>query len=193
MSDRAAPRDVRTLWLLRHAKTVTDPPRGGSDYDRVLAPRGRRDATALGRLLGGAGSRDGRASEALAGAPLPDVVLASSAVRTTATARLVLDQLSDPPELRLLDELYGDDPEDVVALLRTLPDQAAGAMVVGHNPTAHALALHLLSPDDGAGPSRGVKGGFPTCALGVYRFATDRWSDVRLQSATLVALLRPPY
>ena len=45
----------RTLWLLRHAKAVTDPPPGGSDFDRVLAPRGRRDATALGRLFAGHG------------------------------------------------------------------------------------------------------------------------------------------
>ena len=46
---------ARTLWLLRHAKTVTDPPPGGTDFDRVLAPRGRRDATALGHLFSGTG------------------------------------------------------------------------------------------------------------------------------------------
>ena len=38
----AAVKGSRTLWLLRHAKAVTDPPPGGSDFDRVLAPRGRR-------------------------------------------------------------------------------------------------------------------------------------------------------
>ena len=32
----------RYLWLLRHAKTVTDPPPGGSDFDRVLAPRDKK-------------------------------------------------------------------------------------------------------------------------------------------------------
>ena len=45
----------RTLWLLRHAKAVADPPPGGEDFDRVLAPRGRRDAEALGRLIGPGG------------------------------------------------------------------------------------------------------------------------------------------
>ena len=45
----------RMLWLLRHAKTVTDPPPGGADFDRVLTPRGRRDAAALGHLFAGAG------------------------------------------------------------------------------------------------------------------------------------------
>ena len=41
-----------TLWLLRHAKAVADPPSGGEDFDRVLAPRGRRDGAALGNLIG---------------------------------------------------------------------------------------------------------------------------------------------
>ena len=69
----------RTLWLLRHAKTVTDPPPGGSDFDRVLAPRGRRDATALGRLFAGRGEGLGPALE---GVPLPTVALVSPAART---------------------------------------------------------------------------------------------------------------
>ena len=55
---------TRTLWLLRHAKTVTDPPPGGTDFDRVLAPRGRRDATALGRLFAGSGDGLGPGLEA---------------------------------------------------------------------------------------------------------------------------------
>ena len=57
------PKAGRTLWLLRHAKTVTDPPPGGDDFDRVLAPRGRRDAKALGRLFAGAGEGLGPALE----------------------------------------------------------------------------------------------------------------------------------
>ena len=51
----AAKAAARTLWLLRHAKTATDPPPGGADFDRVLAPRGRRDGAALGRLFAGQG------------------------------------------------------------------------------------------------------------------------------------------
>ncbi len=77
----------RTLWLLRHAKTVTDPPPGGADFDRVLAPRGRRDATALGRLFAGSGEGLG---PALKRAPRPQVALVSPAARTAATAELVL-------------------------------------------------------------------------------------------------------
>jgi phosphohistidine phosphatase len=180
----------RTLWLLRHAKAVTDPPPGGSDFDRVLAPRGRRDAAALGRLLAGHGEGLG---PALKGVTLPQVALVSSAARTAQTAEPALAGMAEPPELRLVDELYGADPEEVLAVVRDLPDDVTSAMVVGHNPTAHALAHALLSRRDKKGRSRVVRHGFPTCALGVYAFEVQRWADVASGTAKLVAMMMPPY
>jgi phosphohistidine phosphatase len=177
-----------TLWLLRHAKTVTDPPEGGSDFDRVLAPRGRRDATALGQLFG----RDGSALD-LDGVALPQRALVSPAVRTAATADLVLSDLVRPPKLVLDHALYGADPEEVLDRLRKLPKTVTSAMVVGHNPTAHALAQGFISHKDKAGRELAARRGFPTCALGIYRFTVAQWSEVGAQSATLVALLIPPY
>ncbi len=180
----------RYLWLLRHAKAVADPPAGGSDFDRVLAPRGRRDATALGRLFTGQAEALG---PALHGVPRPTVALVSPAARTAQTAELVLAALAEPPETRLEDQLYGADPEEVLTLLRTLPGSVTSAMVVGHNPTAHALAQGLIAAHDKLARSLGVRHGFPTCALGVYGFEIERWEDVQPQSAALVAIMVPPY
>jgi phosphohistidine phosphatase len=184
------PKAGRTLWLLRHAKTVTDPPPGGADFDRVLAPRGRRDATALGRLFAGAGEGLGPGLDAV---PRPKIALISPAARTAATAELVLAEVADPPESRLEKGLYEADPEEVLALLRDLPDDVDAAMVVGHNPTAHALSQGLLSTRDKKGLSSAVRNGFPTCALGVYAFKVDHWSDIAARSAKLMAILAPPY
>jgi phosphohistidine phosphatase len=184
------PRAGRTLWLLRHAKTVTDPPPGGADFDRVLAPRGRRDAAALGRLFAGDGEGLG---PGLRQAPRPKVALVSPAARTAATAELVLAEMADPPECRLEKGLYGADPEEVLAFMRDLPDDIDAAMVVGHNPTAHALSQGLLSARDKKGLSSAVRNGFPTCALGVYAFNVDRWADVAARGAKLVAIMAPPY
>ncbi len=193
MSDRPAPPPgVRTLWLLRHAKAVADPPRGGSDFDRVLAPRGRKAAAALGRLLADRPREEG-GSNPLAGVPFPQVALVSPAARTSATAELALAELGDPPEIRLVEELYGAGPDDVLILLRALPRPTRSAMVVGHNPTMHALAQGLLAAADEAGRSLTARQGFPTCALGVYRLETGGWLDLQAETATLVALLRPPY
>jgi phosphohistidine phosphatase len=181
---------ARTLWLLRHAKTVTDPPPGGTDFDRVLAPRGRRDATALAALFG----TDGRGlGHSLGDAPLPELALVSPAARTVATAEMALAELEVRPEQRMVPDLYGAEPEDVVALLQTLSDAVTSVMVVGHNPTAHALSQGLIAKRDKAGHDLATKRGFPTCSLGVYVFAVDRWAVVKTRSATLAGLIIPPF
>jgi phosphohistidine phosphatase len=178
----------RTLWLLRHAKAVADPPPGGDDFDRVLAPRGRRDAQALGQLVAQHGT-----GPAPGGEPPPQMALVSPAARTMATAELVLAGVTPHPRRLAPSNLYGGDPEDVLRHLRSLDDGVKSAMVVGHNPTAHALALGLLDLDDKEGRDVVVRRGFPTCALGIYRLDIARWADVEGQCAVLSALLIPPF
>jgi phosphohistidine phosphatase len=180
----------RYVWLLRHAKAVTDPPPGGSDFDRVLAPRGRRDATALGRLF--AGQEQGL-GPTLQGIPPPAVALVSPAARTLATAELALATMAEPPALRFEETLYGAQPFEVLALLQALDEGMAAVMVVGHNPTAQALSVDLLARRDKKALSLAERRGFPTCALGVYAFSAHHWADVDFEAAKLVALLAPPY
>jgi phosphohistidine phosphatase len=178
----------RILWLLRHAKTVADPPPGGTDFDRPLAPRGRRDATALGHLL----SPDA-AGLGLKKVRLPQVALVSPAARTAATAELVLADLTEPPRSELVAGLYEADPNDVLDQLRGLDDDVTSAMVVGHNPTAHALAQGLLSDADKHGRHLVQRRGFPTCALGIYSFHLDHWTDVDGRQGHLEGLFIPPF
>jgi phosphohistidine phosphatase len=178
---------ARTLWLLRHAKAVADPPDGGDDFDRVLAPRGRRDAEALGRLVAPYGRGSGPGGE-----PLPQVAFVSPAARTMATADLVLADVRPSPTRTSPDNLYGAEPEDVLTRLRRLDDEVTSVMVVGHNPTAQALALGLLDAHD-TRRDEVVRRGFPTCALGIYRLEIARWADVEGQCASLVQLLTPPF
>jgi len=180
---------ARTLWLLRHAKTLREPPPGGADFDRTLAPRGQRDAEALGRLFSGKAEALGL-PKSLA---LPTVALVSSAARTAATAELVLAGLSNPPDCRLQKTLYGADPDEVIDHLRALEDDVRAAMVVGHNPTAFDLSQGLIADSDKKGLALATRRGFPTCALGIYRFRVERWREVSLKSAKLVELLTPPY
>jgi phosphohistidine phosphatase len=178
----------KTLWLLRHAKTVADPPPGGTDFDRVLAPRGRRDAGALAARFAPKGTLPG-----LSQVTRPTLALVSPAARTAATADLVLAHMKRPPAVELVDDLYGAEPEDVLSLLRALPDETASVMVVGHNPTAHALAMGLIAKSDKKGYDLAVRRSFPTCALGVYRFEVESWHDVGAHTAKLVGLLIPPF
>jgi phosphohistidine phosphatase len=177
----------RTLWLLRHAKAVADPPDGGDDFDRVLAPRGRRDAEALGRLVARRGSAWRSGAESL-----PQIAFVSPAARTMATADLVLAGVTLQPRRSSPADLYGAEPEDVLRRLRKVDDGVTSVMVVGHNPTAQALALGLLDLED-KGRDDVIRRGFPTCALGIYRLDIAQWADVGGQCASLVDLLTPPF
>jgi phosphohistidine phosphatase len=178
----------RTLWLLRHAKTVAEPPPGGDDFDRVLAPRGRRDAEALGRLF----AQHGEEFSPLGGEPIPQVAFVSPAARTMATVDRVLTNVTPPPRRMVADDLYGAEPEVVLDHLRALGDDVSSAMVVGHNPTTQALALGLLAIDD-ANREEIVRRSFPTCALAIYRLEVARWVDVGAECAILCELLTPPF
>lgn len=181
MSTGGHPEDL-VLWLLRHAKAASDPPAGGSDHERVLAPRGRRDAAALGRRLGAGDLGFGDAD-------LPALVVASTAARTTETAENVAGALGLRVDRRR--RLYYVSADDVLAEVRTLDDAARSVMVVGHNPATHELALELLAADDRA--ARAALSSFPTCAVALFRTGVTRWRDVAYGGATLVGFARPPY
>jgi phosphohistidine phosphatase SixA len=101
--------------------------------------------------------------------------------------------MAEPPECFFYDGLYGADPEEVLAYVHELDDGADAVAVVGHNPTAHSLSQGLLAPSDKKGLALAVRTGFPTCALGVYKFSADSWKDVAARSAKLLALMAPPF
>jgi phosphohistidine phosphatase len=170
------------LWLLRHAKAVPDPPPGGTDHERQLAPRGRRDAAALGLRLAARDLGFGDAEQ-------PQLLLSSTAARTTETADSVAAALGVPVDRRV--RLYYGSPTDVVAEVRTVGDAVRSLMVVGHNPATHSLALELLSDDDGAG--RAALSSFPTCAVALFRTGIAHWRDLAPGGATLEGFARPPY
>ncbi len=176
------------MWLLRHAKTLADPPKGGGDHERKLAPRGRRDADALGRRLGAGGDRLG-----FKGSELPALVLCSTATRTTQTAERALGAMARPPLVDYRRSLYTASPDQVVDELRTVDDGVGSVMVVGHNPTAHVLAESMVAADDKAGRLEVAKHGFPTCALALYAVPVARWADLVLGTGTVLGLFVPPY
>lgn len=153
---------TRTVYALRHAKSSWDD-EALTDYDRPLASRGIRDAKRLARHIADAGIR-------------PDAVLCSSARRAQQTLAFVASSLG-APVVRMLDELYGADVADVVALLHQLDDGFSTVLVIGHNPCLAELAQ--------------ADARFPSGALATLRFDAERWEDVRPGEAEVVAVVVP--
>lgn len=147
------------LVLIRHAKS--DYPPGVADHDRPLSARGRLDAATAANWL------DHSAFDTEATA-----VLVSSARRAQDTWAILSTGLTMTPDRPHQVSVRPDLYEAGVGTLLTMVAQAITQselntlILVGHNPTIHAAALHLA----GASATGSVIADrFPTCAIAVLQ------------------------
>ncbi|MEU2586939.1 histidine phosphatase family protein [Streptomyces avermitilis] len=166
---------LRRLVVLRHAKSAW--PTGVPDHDRPLAPRGRRDAPAAGRVLAEADL-------------LPDLALCSTAVRARQTWELAAAQWGTPPTVRLDARLYAADAPDLLAAVHEVPGQVRTLLLIGHNPGLEHLVLELAGDGvDDTLDRLGVK--FPTSAIAVLAWHGESWQNLAPGTALLTDLTVP--
>jgi phosphohistidine phosphatase len=164
---------MRRLWLLRHAKSSWE----GQvpDQERPLAPRGVRAAAAMGRYLDDAGVR-------------PDVVICSTARRASETLAGVLPGLGTGVEVRFDEDAYTFSADDLLALVRALPNGATSALLVGHNPAITQLVSRLAS--EGRRLDEASEN-VPTAGLAGLDLDVASWSDVGKDSGVLATYVLP--
>ncbi len=166
------------LYLLRHAKAVLGG-EGVEDMPRALVERGHEQMRALTAHL---------AAKTFA----PDLVLVSPSQRTRETLEW-LRALPATIHVVFSDKLYHATSDEVLTLLRGLEDSVRKALVVGHNPGLHDLAVALLSPDsliDKPKASARLLRGFPTASLAEFEFAGP-WSGLAAGAGQLRRFVRP--
>ena len=160
---------TKQLIVMRHAKTESF---ATSDHVRELTDRGKRDSRGAGQWL---------AAQEL----VPDCILVSSASRARGTVDVLCDAMGSRPEVIVLDELYGADEYDVLALCAAkIPNATSRAMVVGHNPTIEMTAW-LIQPEDTRADTS-----FPTSGLAVFEVDVE-WAEVDAGVGSLVATHTP--
>ena len=148
---------MKRLYLLRHTKASPGTAEG-ADRDRPLAPRGITATERLTRYLHGQGAR-------------PNVVLCSSARRARQTLDGISAGLEGDPDVAIEADLYCASTWELLERVRKLPAGVDGAMLIGHNPGLHDLALLLAGE---AAHSR--LGAFPPGALVTLELRDDDWS-----------------
>ncbi len=163
------------LYLLRHAKSSWDDPRL-ADHDRPLAPRGERAVRGLRTHL--AGLADG-----------PDLVLCSSARRTTMTLAGIAAALPAGVDTRIEDGLYTASATQLLARLHDVSDEVGGLMVIGHNPGLEELAHVLVGTGDDADREK-MAAKFPTGALATL-VVIGSWAGLAPAAAELEAFVVP--
>jgi phosphohistidine phosphatase len=171
------PRSERTLIMVRHSKA--EHVQGKPDHDRELAPRGRRDARAIGEWL-----RDAAQAGALPTGVL-DLALCSTSERTRQTLDGLVEGGGKVRKTRYDERIYDASTSALLEVLLEVPDSANSVVIIGHAPGIPALATALLL--EGTGTTEAAQRlaqGFPTSGLAVLGFQ-GRWAGLAPGSATL--------
>ena len=124
---------MKTLLILRHAKTQSDAPAG--DHARELTERGHRNAAAMGAYIHNL-TRP------------PDAIITSDATRALQTAEIVAAAVDFAAPLTVEPRIYAADLDTLLAIVRRIPDEVHSAMIVGHNPGFEELAEALAGNHD---------------------------------------------
>ena len=166
---------MKTVLLLRHAKSSWDNPLLG-DFERPLAPRGRKAAPRMGRFM----ARNGL---------VPDRVLCSGARRAVETLGLASEDWQEV-QVETLDEIYHASPSSLLQLIRALPQGEESVLLVGHNPTFEELASRLA----GSGKEEALEAlsqKYPTGALAILDFHVGTWAELEPGKGFLRDFIRP--
>lgn len=158
---------MKTIYLLRHAKSSWDEPEI-SDFDRPLNDRGRKAAPFVGGLMRDRGL-------------LPEVIFSSPALRAKATAELFVAAAGLETPIIFDDRIYEASPMRLLSLIRVIGDDIASAMIVGHNPGMEGFLWYLT----------GKLEAMPTATLAAVELDVPTWTDVTERCGTLVEIIRP--
>jgi phosphohistidine phosphatase len=160
---------MKTLLILRHAKTQPDAPNG--DHARELTERGLRNAAAMAAYI-------------LALIGTPEAIITSDATRALQTAEIVASTVGFSTPLTVEPRIYAADLNTLLALVRSILDEVDTAVIVGHNPGFEELAEALAGDHDD-----GVR--LPTAGLAVLEFDVERWDAARQGSGHLREVATP--
>ncbi|MGH2559932.1 MAG: SixA phosphatase family protein [Thermomicrobiales bacterium] len=160
---------MKTLLILRHAKTRADAPHG--DWERRLTERGERDAATMGRVI--------------ASLPdVPEVIVTSDAVRARQTAEIVVETSGLSAPITLDPRIYAAEWRTLLVVVRGLPDDAGCVLIVGHNPGFEELAAALAAGDAAIDH-------LPTAGLVQLDFEMEAWRAIRRGAGKLQDIHTP--
>lgn len=149
---------MKTILLMRHAKSSWDG-KVEDDRDRPISKRGRKNAGQIARLF-----KDNSL--------MPDLILASSAVRARQTAEVIMDELNFRGDVCFRNKLYMAEVEAYVHEIQSLDDANQLILVIGHSPSLDSLLQMLTDKVES----------LPTAAVASLSVLIDTWKDFNLES-----------
>lgn len=160
---------MKTLVLMRHGRAEAFSDRE-SDLGRRLLKSGVADTILIGKRLLDSGFS-------------PDLIISSMAKRTQETAQLMASSLHyDLGKLVVNQQMFEAFEEDLLQMIRELPDEINSVLVVGHNPSISIVGYKLSS----TAPFE-----FPTSAALWLSFNGASWQTARKESVVYSHFYHP--
>ena len=157
---------MKRLLLIRHAKSSHKFDHL-DDHERPLNNRGERDAITMARYLADRG-------ETL------DVIYSSTAIRALDFAQVI----SDFTHITLVPELsfYTFDADELIEILKNLPEAVYEVAVVAHNPALTAAIKRLTNNQIDK---------IPTAGIAALNCPVDEWADILEAQAEIDYFISP--
>lgn len=159
---------MKRLTLVRHGNAEWKD-QSLDDFKRHLNPRGLKEAESIARRM-------------VELDWTPDLLIASNAERTHATAE-ILAKILEAQRLALTERLYLAPVSEILNVIHETEPSITHLMLVGHNPGI-SEAAQLLAPSPTSELST-------ACACSIV-FKVDSWSDVSTATAIESSYEAPP-
>lgn len=167
VDDKKINRNMKTLFVLRHAKSSWDN-LDLSDFDRPLNKRGLNTVPLMGEIIFNKGFK-------------PQIILSSPAKRAKQTAILINETAQIQSKISYHEGIYEANPFRLLQIVCELNEKHESVMIVGHNPGLEGL-IKILTDEART---------MPTAALAVIDLSVEKWSEVAVKSGTLRTLICP--
>ncbi len=146
---------MKTLYLVRHAKSSWE--QNVDDHKRPLKERGESD----GKLVSKKVSKE---------IEPPQKIISSDATRAFSTAGFFKEALNiADADFETNHDLYDFSGQNVMRIIKSLPDNLDNVMIVGHNHAFTSIANML--------GNRYIDN-VPTCGFVMLQFDEKKWSNI---------------
>ncbi len=159
---------MKTLYLLRHAKSSWDNPQL-RDFDRPLNASGYQDAAVMASRLQILLREKGE---------VLGTILSSPALRTCTTADIIAESLQLKPEqIQMEPQIYLASSGRLLQLVRRFDDSVSAALLIAHNPALTDLANEMTNSS--------IEN-IPTCGLVALQLPVNHWAEAKFGEARLL-------
>lgn len=148
----------KNLIIMRHAEAL-DNSFGSPDYDRILSKKGIQDIKEISKSL-------------IAHHLQPELIIASSAKRTTQTAQILAESINFKEEnIRFKKSLYNSTAQQILSEICSteIPEAVQTLLVIAHNPGISELAIELVSLPTFIN--------LPPCGIMAFRLSIENWTE----------------